>query len=283
MENESENKTNKLLVYSLDCSGKVLFIRHGQTWFNLAKPDPSRSYNPELSDAHLCPDGINQITSTQVEINKLNLETVYVSPYYRTLQTVTLALEKYPNLSDLKVIVHPKLAEVVCAAQEFIINIRQARKDFNMDSKVKIDWSYFDKYIKESSKYDENFFYFENIDNVNEEVKNETYLKLKKLYDVQSIDEFKKELINFWKGKHKKFGGYESGGHASKRFEEFKNFLKNEHKDSFNDTEKKILCVSHKAYIRAAIDHEQKLGEKSKKKFNKSYQMKNGEIISIFI
>lgn len=283
MENKSENKTNELLVYSLDCSGKVLFMRHGKTWFNLAKPDPSRSYNPELSDAHLCDEGIKQIISTQDEINKLNLEIVYVSPYYRTLQTVTLALEKYPNLNNLKVIVHPKLAEVVCAAQEFIIDIKQAKKDFNMDSKVKIDWSYFDKYIKESNKFDENFFYFENIDNVKEDVKNETYLKLKKLYDEQLFDEFKKELIIFWKGKHKKFGGYESNRHASERFEDFKKFLKNEHKDTINNNENKILCVSHKAFIRAAIDHEKKLAEKSKKKFNKSYQMKNGEIISIFI
>jgi broad specificity phosphatase PhoE len=280
---ENENKNKEILVYSLDFSGKVLFMRHGKTWFNLAKPDPSRYYNPDLSDAHLCDEGIQQITSTQDELNKLNFEIVYVSPYYRTLQTVSLALEKHPKVSNLKIIVHPKLGEVICAAQEFIIDIKQAKKDFNMDSKVKIDWSYFDKYIKESNKYDENFFYFENIDNVDEKVKNETYLKLKKLYDEGLIDEFKKELISFWKGKHKKFGGYESSHHSSKRFEDLKQFLKNEHKDTFNDIENKILCVSHKSFIKAAIDHQQKLVGKSKKKFNKSYQMKNGEIISIFI
>ena len=134
-------------TYSPDTSGKFLFMRHGQTWYN-RNTDLSRRYNPDLCDAHLSDEGVNQIKSTQEIINKLNLEKVYVSPYYRALQTATIALENHPNLKEMKIIVHPKISEVVCGAHDFIFDIKKTKKDFNMNSKVKIDWSYFDKYVK---------------------------------------------------------------------------------------------------------------------------------------
>jgi len=268
-------------IFSLDTTGKFLFMRHGETWFNREKYMFSRG-NPEFGDSHLSDDGINQIKASQETINKLNLEKVFVSPYYRTLQTVTIALENYPNLKDITVTVHPKLAEVVCGAQEFILDIKQNKKDFNMDSKVKIDWSYFDKYIKDI-KFDENFFYFENIDSFDEkEIYNE-YLNLKKLYDENDSKEgLKEELGKFLKTKNKQCSKYESSKHAYERFENIMNFLTNEFKDTINDTSKKILCVSHSTFIKSGIDSKQKANKLHSKKHHKQFQIKNGQIVSLF-
>ena len=272
-------KTNKP-TFSSGISGKFLFMRHGQTWYNRST-DLTRRYNPDLCDAHLSDEGINQIKSIQEIINKLNLEKIYVSPYYRALQTVTIALENYPRLKDIIIIVHPKISEVVCGAHDIIFDIKKTKKDFNMDSKVKIDWSYFDKYVK-GSNYEENFFYFENIDLLDEKEKNEEYCKLKKLYDENDAKEsYKKELKRFLKEKSKINFKYESLRHPYKRFEEFKEYLINEHKDTLNDNNKKILCVSHNIFISTAIIPKEELyNENSKLNL---HRLKNGEIITFFI
>ena len=272
-------KTNKP-TFSSGTSGKFLFMRHGQTWYNRST-DLTRRYNPDLCDAHLSDEGINQIKSIQEIINKLNLEKIYVSPYYRALQTVTIALENYPRLKDIIIIVHPKISEVVCGAHDIIFDIKKTKKDFNMDSKVKIDWSYFDKYVK-GSNYEENFFYFENIDLLDEKEKNEEYCKLKKLYDENDAKEsYKKELKRFLKEKSKINFKYESLRHPYKRFEEFKEYLINEYKDTLNDNNKKILCVSHNIFISTAIIPKEELyNENSKLNL---HRLKNGEIITFFI
>ena len=269
-------------IFSLDTSGKFLFMRHGETFFNREKYFYSRG-NPEFCDSHLSDDGINQIKLSQETINKLNIEKVFVSPYYRTLQTVTIALENYPNLKDITVVVHPKLAEVVCGAQEFIVDIKQNKKDFNMDSKVKIDWSYFEKYIQDI-KFDENFFYFENIDSFDEKEIYDEYAYLKKIYDENdSKGSLKEELGKFLKSKNKKCSKYESSKHSYERFENLMNFLTNEFKDTINDTNKKVLCVSHSSFIKAGIDSKQKAMKKQSKKHHKQFQIKNGEIVSLFV
>lgn len=277
--NDDKNKNSKL-TYSSDTSGKFLFMRHGQTWYN-RNTDLSKRYNPDLCDAHLSDEGINQIKSIQEIINKLNLEKVYVSPYYRALQTATIALENHPNLEKIKIIVHPKISEVVCGAHDFIFDIKKTKKDFNMNSKVKIDWSYFDKYVK-TSNYEENFIYFENIDLLDEKEKNEEYFKLKNLYDENDSKEgYKKELKRFLEEKNKIKFKYESLRHPYKRFEEFKEYLINEHKDTINDNSKKVLCISHNIFISTAIIPKQDLyNENSKLNLHK---LKNGEIITFFI
>ena len=277
MENKDENKSKK---YIPDLSGKLLFLRHGQTWFNKQRGDDSRRYNPEFCDAHLTDTGIEQIVSRQNSINSLNLEKVYVSPYYRALQTVTLALQNHPNLNEIKVIVHPKISEMVLNIQDFFLDIKETKKDFNMNSKVKIDWSYFDAYAKKS-KYEENFLYFENLNLLDENEKNFEYLKLKEIYEKGEKKELKKEIGNFLKIKCETFSQFESFKHAYQRFEEFKLFLKNELKDTLNDNNKKILCISHGSFINNATSRVPFLNDKINEKPDNLYQIKNGEIISL--
>ena len=275
------NTENNNPKFSCDLSGKFLFMRHGQTYYNIIT-DLSRRYNPELCDSHLTEEGENQAKLRQEDINKLNLEKVYVSPYYRALQTVSLALENHPNLKNIKVYVHPYISEVVCSAHDYIIDIKQTKKDFNSNSKVKIDWTYFDEYVKQS-KYEENFIYFENMNLIDEKEKNEEYLKLKELYNKGDLKPFKEELGKFLYEKNKTFPRYESFKHASERFDKFKNYLRNEHKETINDKEKKILCVTHSTLISIATSPKPFLIDKIDDKKDNLYKMKNGEINTLFI
>ena len=274
--------TKSKLKYTPDLSGKFLFMRHGQTWYNRTK-DLSRRYNPDLCDSHLSDEGINQIILAQETINKLNIEKVYVSPYYRALQTCTLAFKNYPNLKNLQVIVHPKISEVVCSGHDFIFDIKETKKDFNMNSEVKIDWSYFDNYVKEMN-YDENFFYFENINIIDEKEKKEEYLKLKKLYEEKDEKRgYKEELKKFLEEKKKVLSRFESLKHAYERFEDFKKFLRIEHKETINDLNKKVLCVSHSTFIKTASSPEPFLIDKINEDTSHLYNIKNGEIITLYL
>ena len=189
-------KNNISSKFIPDLSGKFLFMRHGESLFNKMREDPSRVYNPDLCDAHLSKEGIQQSKLKQKDINELNIIKIFVSPYYRALETMTYALESYPNIENIKAIVHPQISEVVCCGNDFIIDIKETKAKFNMNSKVKVDWSLFDEFIKKS-KFDENFFFFENINLLDNKTKEEIYIKLKTLYDKGDMKEYKNELGKF--------------------------------------------------------------------------------------
>ena len=275
-------KEDKSPTYIPDLSGKFLFMRHGQTWFNKQKGDESRRFNPELCDAHLSDNGINQIKSKQEIINKLNIEKIYVSPYYRALQTVTLVLENHPNRDNIKIIVQPLISEIIFGNQDFLFDIKKTKKDFNKNSKIKIDWSYFDEYIKKS-KYPENFFYYENMNLIEENEKKRYYSKWKELYEKGNMEEFKKEIGKFLIAKKENIGKFESLKHGFQRFEEFKKFLKSEHKDTIHDKNKKVLCICHGAFINTATSPIPFSTDEIDKIPDDLYQIQNGEIITLLI
>ena len=277
----SEDDNNKK-TFIQDLSGKFLFMRHGQTTYNILNSDPTKRYNPDLCDSPLTENGINQTKEKREVINALNIEKVYVSPYYRAIQTLVVVLETYPGIENLKVIVHPKIGELISSANDFIFDIKKTKKEFNMNSKVKIDWSYFDEYVK-NSKYDENFFYFENINLLDEKEKDEEYLKLKSFYDKGDMKNYKEELRRFLEEKNKTMEKYESFKHSYERFQDFKTYLKNEHKGTYNDNDRKILCVSHSNFIKSATSPVPFLQDKMYEKTDHLYKPQNGEIMTLII
>ena len=133
--------------FTKDLKGKFLFMRHGKTEFNSDK-DKLRQINPSYIDCHLSKKGIEQVKLRQKLINSLYIEKVYVSPFYRALQTVSLLLENHPNAKNISIIVHPKIAEIGGCTHDFIFDIKENKKDFNMNSKIKFDWSLFDEYVQ---------------------------------------------------------------------------------------------------------------------------------------
>ena len=71
--------------------------------------------------------------------------------------------------------------------------------------------------------------------------------------------------------------------HGFQRFENFKQFLKNEHKDTINEKNKKVLCICHAAFINTATSPQPFLTDEIDEIPDNLYQIQNGEIISFLI
>ena len=250
---EKKNDQNENNYYSKDLTEKLLIMRHGQTPFNEDKDSISRRTNPRYSDCQLTEKGISQAKSKQGILNSLNLEKVYVSPLYRALQTITYSLENHPNKKNITVIVHPLLSEITNCINDYILDINQTKKDFNMDSKIKVDWSVYDEYIK-GINYDENFYYFDNFDCLKEEEKKKMYLSLKNYYDKRDIDGLRGELSNLATLISQQNVRVESLKHLQGRFKKFCDYIREKHKDTLEDKTKKIFAVSHWSYMKIGTD-----------------------------
>ena len=240
-------KSKKNLDFS---KNKFLFMRHAETIYNSA-PEKNFKYNPKYADSHLSQKGITQSLNIQNILNKLNIETIYISPYYRALETMEYALQSHPNAKNIVAYVHPELTELAGMMHEFIFDIKETKNNFNLNSKIKVDWSIFDEYVK-NIKYKENLFFMDNWDLIEEKKRDEIYFKFNDLYEKGDMDIYKKEVSKIIEERYKMKLKLESYKHAYQRFIDFKNYINNKYVNSMNDTEKKILVISHKTFISIA-------------------------------
>jgi len=248
-----KNKINITKPFSKDLRGKLLFMRHAETNFNSDRKKIVRQTNPDYIDCRLNDKGITQSKSKQAILNSLSFEKVYSSPFYRALQTLTYSLENHPNKDNIIIVVHPLVSETPNCVNDYILDIRSTKNDFNMNSIIKVDWTIFDNYIKEI-KYDENFYYFEFFDCFNNIEKEKAYEKLKKIYESGNIEELKTELSNLASYRYKKGKRLESLKNLQKRFKQFIDFIKGQHKDNLENINEKIFVVSHSSYMKIGTD-----------------------------
>lgn len=177
----------KPLKYSKGTDSKFLFIRHGKSICNADPDGIGKLTNYKYVDTRLSDIGIQQCQELSSIINNIDIEKVYVSPLYRALQTGTFVLKNHPNLNNIIMEVHPEIAESPNCIDDMIFNIKQTKNDFNMNSIVKVDWSYYDDFIK-NTKYDENYYYFNYFNALNDKERNDIYIKLKDLYNKEQYD-----------------------------------------------------------------------------------------------
>jgi broad specificity phosphatase PhoE len=273
-----KQKCHKIQCYSKDILGKLLFMRHGETYFNADKRKNHRKVNKNYIDCKLNSKGIDQAKSKQEILNKLSFEKIYVSPFYRALQTLTYSLENHPNKDNIIAVVNPLIGETSNCINDYILDIKQTKKDFNMNSPIKIDWSYFDEYVK-GIKYDENFYYFENFDCLEDSAKDKIYQKLRTIYESNNIEELKIGLTELAKLRVQNRKRFESLKCLQERFKKFCQNVKNEYKESLGNDDKKILAFSHCSYMKVGTDIRLYSGEKQY--FNiDCYKPKNCEILS---
>jgi len=273
-----KQNSQKFQCYSKDTQGKLIFMRHGETYFNADKRKKFRKVNIRYIDCKLNQKGIAQARAKQEILNKLSFEKIYVSPFYRALQTLTYSLEKHPNKDNIIAIVNPLIGETSNCINDYILDIKQTKKDFNMNSPIKIDWSLFDEYVK-GIKYDENFYYFENFDNFEDGVKDKIYQKLRTIYERNNIEELKIGLTDLAKLRVQYKKRFESLKFLQGRFKKFCESVKNEYKESLGDEDKKILAISHCSYMKVGTDIN--LYSEEKQYFNSNcYKPKNCEILS---
>jgi broad specificity phosphatase PhoE len=266
--------------YILDTSQKILFIRHGQTICNSDKNYNTRKFNPDYIDSHLSENGKKQCLKLQSILEKFNIEAIYVSPLYRSLETVKYMVENLNYKGEI--IVHPLITECPNFIDDFIFDINQTKEDFR---ELKINWNIFDESIKQYNKWEQNFFYFEFFNKLDEKIKNIKYNKMLDLYKNENLNELKKEIVeeivkNIFK-EEKNIKPFESFKHVYERFLEFKNFLMNKYKDSMNDLNKKIIVITHGDFLRV-ITNKYLYNNDDENFFPKDcYHYKNCDIISI--
>jgi len=276
----NKNEKNINNYFSKDINGKILLMRHGETFFNSDPDKVGRLTNSKYIDGKLTEKGISQSISIQNVLNKLSFEKIYVSPMYRAFQTISFALEKHPNLRNITVVVHPLVNEVTSCVQDYLLDIKQTKKDFNMNSRLKFDWSIFDNYVKDI-KWDENFYYFENFDCFEQNKKEEMYQKLKQYYDKKDFESLKKGLSDIAIIRYDQKKRFESLKNLQYRFNKFLDYIKDKHRETLNNLDKKILIVSHDSFIKVATDRRIYETKDVQKYHDKSYSSKNCEIISI--
>ena len=275
--------TNKSPLFFQDTSGKFLYIRHGKTHFNHASTPENRFIIKTQKNYINCPlseIGISQAKSIQSIVNNFDIEAIYVSPLTRTLQTVLHIFENHPQKDNIIIKVHPLITESVSGVHDFSYDISERKQQFNINSQpIKFDWSYFDKKFPTKKEQDLNFLSY--IDYFNEEQKKETFGKIYDAYDKEDIEELKESIADLSKyAVNLGLLRCEKLQSMLKRSLEFENFLRETHKQTITDTNKKVIVVMHSSFGRICTS-EQALTMENIPDFPEDcYMMSNCEIIS---
>ena len=234
--------------YSSDSKGKFLFIRHGQTVCNSDKNYKERKINPDYLDSHLSKKGIKQTKELNNTIKILKIESIYVSPLYRSLETVKYMLEGSSNFKG-EIIVHPLIIECPNCIDDFIYDINKTKNDFK---DLNVNWSIFDESVRKYQNWDINFYYFEYFNRLSDTQKKIKHQKLLDLYNKKDMDNLKKEIANEMPKiifADEGLQPFQSFKHVYSRFLEFKKFLSEKHKDSLDNFDSKVIIVTHGDFL----------------------------------
>ena len=277
----SNNQSNSNPIFVKNLEGKIIFIRHGETDYNkdLSKKGPKIKYDINYLDGHLNLNGQKQAEKASELFKNLDIEAIYVSPLYRTLESAFTIFKDHPKKSNIQLIVHPLLTEVVSSMNNFSDDIDIKKNLYNEKSEIKVDWSLFDKEF--STKEEQNFFYLKYVNIFSKEkfdkIKNDLYNSLKSGKMKEGISEFGKIISDL------KVKRIETLDHLFNRAIKFKEFLKEKYKNNMNDCSKKIVIISHHCFAQMLTSKEC-YGKKDIKEYPKDCcEISNCESISIFI
>ncbi len=242
-------------LYQKNTKGKFIYIRHGQTEMNrkieILGTSKTERIKSENINSGLTREAIIETKLNQKFYNNMDIEQIYVSPFKRALQTSYYLFENHPQRNNFTIIVHPLIAEVVCSVHDYILEIQSYKKKYNMNSKLKYDWSLFDSFYK--TKESQDLFFLSFMDVFNDTIKNEYLTKIKKIYNEGNQTKLGIILEDITKLSMKlNLNRLESYKHAFYRQLTFKNYLSNKYKNSLQDKNKKVIIVTHSHYCQIA-------------------------------
>ena len=156
-------------IFAKNLEGKIIFIRHGETDYNkdLNKKGAKIKYDITYLDGHLNLNGQKQAEKASELFKNLDIEAIYVSPLYRTLESAFIIFKNHPKKSKINLIVHPLLTEVISSMNNFSDDIDIKKNLYNEKSELKVDWSLFDEEFK--TKEEQNFFYLKYVNAFSQE------------------------------------------------------------------------------------------------------------------
>ena len=241
-----QNNISKNPIFTKNLEGKIIFIRHGETDYNIDFDKKGSKIKSDINylDGHLNSNGKKQAEESSKLFENLDIEAIYVSPLYRTLESASIIFKNHPKKSDIKLIVHPLLTEVISSMNNFTDDIEIKKGIYNEKSDIKVDWSVFDGEFK--NKEDQNFYYMNYVNLLPKtkfvNIKNKMYNSLKTGKMKECITELGKIISDL------KMKRIESLDHLFNRTIQFKEYLKDKYKNSLNDCNKKIIIISHSCF-----------------------------------
>lgn len=225
-------------MYDKSLKGPFLYLRHGETEYNkISQNRPSKQIMmcEDYIDSSLSEEGKMQAEELGKRLLDVNIKYVYCSPLNRCLETSMIALKNHPDGKNIKVFVHPLIAEVVHGAQDIPEKIEKKKKIYNENSEIIYDWKYFDEFCQNFSNFR---FYFTKYIDGNDECSNEIIKRIVSDPEKEGVYE---ELLKYFIVNNKR---PESLHHLFKRSQSFKEFLRNTEHDG------NVLVVTHSAFIR---------------------------------
>jgi broad specificity phosphatase PhoE len=277
-------KINSKKLYEKNSLGKFLYIRHGETNYNKNfskyKPNKIRT-DKDYIDCNLNSIGIAQAKKIKKLIENFEIETVYVSPLYRSIETASIIFDSENKKNNFKIYVHPLLTESVSGVHNFTYNLTEKQKKiFN-----NFDWSIFNNYFK--TELEQNFYYLNYIDLIDNKLKTKEINKIFNIYNTNKIL-LPEAVSNFSKfGVNLGLKRFESLKHIFLRNLEFKNFLKKTYTElnTINDKNKKVIVITHNAFCKmsTSLIAEENINNINNDFPNDCYSINNCEIISMLI
>jgi len=275
------NKSSSNPIFAKNLEGKIIFIRHGETDYNIdiVKKGSKIKFDINYLDGHLNSNGEKQAEKSSNIFNNIDIEAIYVSPLYRTLESAYILFKNHPKKNNIQLIVHPLLTEVVSSMNNFTDDIDIKKNIYKEKSEIKVDWSLFDEEFK--TKEEQNFYYLNYVNLLPKEkydiIKNKLYNSLNTGKMKETISELGKMISDL------KMKRIESLDHLFNRTVKFKEYLKEKYKNSMNDPSKKIIIISHSCYGQIFTSKEC-YGKTNIKEYPKDCcDMRNCEAISVFI
>jgi len=275
------NKSSSNPIFAKNLEGKIIFIRHGETDYNIdiVKKGSKIKFDINYLDGHLNTNGEKQAEKSSNIFNNIDIEAIYVSPLYRTLESAYILFKNHPKKNNIQLIVHPLLTEVVSSMNNFTDDIDIKKNIYKEKSEIKVDWSLFDEEFK--TKEEQNFYYLNYVNLLPKEkydiIKNKLYNSLNTGKMKETISELGKMISDL------KMKRIESLDHLFNRTVKFKEYLKEKYKNSMNDPSKKIIIISHSCYGQIFTSKEC-YGKTNIKEYPKDCcDMRNCEAISVFI
>ena len=277
-------KTNTKKLYEKNTLGKFLYIRHGETDYNKDyskyKPNKIRT-DKDYIDRKLNSNGISQAQKIKKLIKNFEIESVYVSPLYRSIETASIIFDTNTKNNNFPIYIHPLLTESVSGVHNFTYDLTEKQKKlFN-----NFDWSIFDSYFK--TEMEQNLYFLNYVDVYDKKTQT---VELNKIYDTYNTNKsfLPEALSNFSKfGVNLGLKRFETLKHIYLRNQQFKEFLRKKYIDSntINDKNKKVIIITHNAFCKMSTSEiaNNNINDIKNDFPNDCYNLNNCEIISMLI
>jgi len=253
-------------MYEKSFKGPIICIRHAESKFNeKLKINPQSKNDMDLIDCGITELGIGQCNELKWKLDTMKINTVFISPLNRTIETCYHSLKDHPNFSNIRFVILPLAAEIIDSSCDIPISIDEKKKERFSSYDFNLDW-----------EYCRDYYFLEQIDNkeFEEDKKNLNYFNYDSNFPL---------IVKHLEAINKKGFALESLENLYRRAQELKNYLKGFLSSYELKNEEKVLVYTHSAFLKMLTTSIGNDKVKSDQFPDDSYNCQNCEAITINI